>query len=371
MTRRVLLLSGEYPPMPGGIGDYTANLRLALAGEGIRSVVLSSRGAAGEDVHSVRAWNAGAARRVTSLVASEEIDLVHIQYQSGAFDMRVAVNALPYVIRKQTGVPVVTTFHDLRPPYVFPKAGPIRDLVMLRMARTSSAVVVTNPGDERTLVGKKIETTLIHIGPNLPPPTSGMGDVDSETVAFFGFPTRSKGVIELIDALGIADPRTRPRLVLIGAQGTPSESNDIVDADEINRRAAGAGVRIDRTGHLPAQEASDRLARSGVIALPFRAGASLRSGSLLAALQSGRPVVTTEPSNAWRLGSLAGMNQAVLVIRDDPEDLRDAILGSLASPPVPDPLPAEFRWQTIAARHRELYESLVNGIRATRWSRTR
>ncbi len=34
---KVLFVSGEYPPLPGGVGDYTANLRLALAAMGARS----------------------------------------------------------------------------------------------------------------------------------------------------------------------------------------------------------------------------------------------------------------------------------------------------------------------------------------------
>ncbi|HUG15134.1 MAG TPA: glycosyltransferase [Thermomicrobiales bacterium] len=369
--RRLLLISGEHPPMPGGVGDYTASLRTALVAQGVDSVVLASRGARGDGVHTVRGWRSGTFRRVSSLIASEGVDLVHIQYQAGAYDMRFAVNTLPYAIRSRLGLPVVTTFHDLRPPYLFPKAGPLRNLVMLRMARAAAAVVVTNAGDERALARKRIASELIHIGPNLPPPDPDAGDVDRGTVAFFGFPSRSKGVVELIEALGMIDSRSRPRLALVGEQGLPSANNDILKAQEIDQRAASAGVRVERTGRLPAQEASNRLARAAVIALPFQGGASLRSGSLLAALQAGRPVVTTEPANAWRLGALAGMQQFALVIRDDPEDLRDAIVDALASPPAAGPLPPEFRWQAIAERHRALYASLPDGKAGNRRSRSR
>ena len=40
-----------------------------------------------------------------------------------------------------------TTFHDLRPPYLFPKAGPLRDYVTHRLARASDAVIGTNGSD--------------------------------------------------------------------------------------------------------------------------------------------------------------------------------------------------------------------------------
>lgn len=358
---RILLVSGEYPPMPGGIGDYTANLRRSLDDEGVGSIVFAPRGARGDDVYTVRNWRAGALSRILSLIRPERVDVVHIQYQAGAFEMRFGVNALPYAIRKRARVPVVTTFHDLRPPYLFPKAGPVRDLVMLRMARASSAVVVTNPGDERTLLAKRIASLVIPIGPNLPPPSRAEAVVNQGEVAFFGFATRSKGILDLIEALGTTSADERPRLVLIGASGEAGDGNDIVSDQEIDERAVQTGVTVQRTGFLQAQDASNRLAAAGAIAIPFPGGASLRSGSLLAALQTGRPVVTTEPPNAWRLGSVAGMRQLALVIRDDPVDLRDAILSALRTESPADPLPDEFHWREIAAKHVALYASVRAG----------
>ena len=41
----ILFVTGEYPPMPGGVGAYTAELAAALVGRGWQVSVLTSRGA--------------------------------------------------------------------------------------------------------------------------------------------------------------------------------------------------------------------------------------------------------------------------------------------------------------------------------------
>jgi glycosyltransferase involved in cell wall biosynthesis len=355
----VLFLTGEYPPAPGGVGDYTANLRLALAGAVVRSVVLTSdaaRDPRDRDVVSVARWGWSLLRRVPSLIAERDIDLVHIQYQAGAFAMHPAVNLLPFWLRRR-GIPVVTTFHDLRPPYLFPKAGRTRNALMLRMARWSAAVIVTNPADDRVLASAGISATRIPIGPNLPP-LRRTAAVQPRTVAFFGFPARSKGVETLIASLGSIASERRPELVLVGAQGTPSVNNDILSAAEIDRLAEQEDVVIRRTGYLGASETTGALAEAGAIVLPYRTGASQRNGSLLAALQSGRPVVATMPAELDDLGSLAALPQLLLAPTHGVESLRDAILAALAEQHAFSPLPEEYRWQSIAARHRELYVSV-------------
>ena len=41
-VRRVLLISGEYPPMEGGVADFTHLLGLAMAEQGMEVHVLTS-----------------------------------------------------------------------------------------------------------------------------------------------------------------------------------------------------------------------------------------------------------------------------------------------------------------------------------------
>lgn len=352
----VLLVTGEYPPMPGGVGDYTANLRMALAAMGSRTVVLSSRGARGEGVSTVRRWGWPSVASVLRLAKRGRVDVIHIQYQAGAFGMHPALNAMPSLLARQ--FPIVTTCHDLRAPYLFPRAGRLRKSAIVGMARASDAVIVSNPADGRALANEGIGTTRIPIGPNLPP-AGPVGAVARDSVAFFGFPARSKGIVELIQALESMPP-PRPTLLLVGAHGEPSTLNDIVSGDEIDALAGRTGIHIERSGYLPPRAASEMLARAGAVALPLSDGASLRSGSLLAALQSGRPVVTTRPRCEADLVELANMPQLLLVDRGDRDDLRAAISRALAWRGIPAPLPRRFRWQSIATAHDALYRSVLD-----------
>jgi glycosyltransferase involved in cell wall biosynthesis len=113
------------------------------------------------------------------------------------------------------------------------------------------------------------------------------------------------------------------------------------------------------TGALSPQAASDALACAGVIVLPYREGASLRNGSLLAALQVGRPVVTTASGYASDIEPLAALPQLHLVPAGDIDALRRAIVTALHTSTGALPLPDVFGWESIAERHRDLYASIV------------
>ena len=131
MTAPLLFISGEYPPEVGGVGDYTEHLRAALASLGWPSGVLSR--------WQVRRWDG---RSLVALVRSApRAGVVHIQYQAGAFDLLGDVCLMPTVLRRiRPATRVVTTFHDARPPYLFPKAGGWRASAVRLLARTSDAV---------------------------------------------------------------------------------------------------------------------------------------------------------------------------------------------------------------------------------------
>ena len=73
-------------------------------------------------------------------------DVVHIQYQSAAYGCIGAVNFLPWRLRLARPGPALTTFHDLRLPYLFPKAGPLRWQAVLALARGSDAQRDHQPG---------------------------------------------------------------------------------------------------------------------------------------------------------------------------------------------------------------------------------
>ncbi|MDI3339129.1 MAG: glycosyltransferase [Sphaerobacter sp.] len=380
--RRVLVVSGEYPPMRGGIGDYTARLVAALAEAGWQASILTAHAAATNPdprvLPWIDRWGWAAARVVRRAVLATGADLVHIQYQTGAFAMHPVVNLLPHVLRRWLPqVPVLVTFHDLRVPYLFPKAGRAREWANRLLASGAAAVIATNALDRGCLArwpGVAARTALILIGSNLP----DVGAVDPVAVrarlgvapgecavGFFGFLTRDKGVELLLDALERL-PQHRPRLVIIGGALSDTDAANAAYHRELRARLARSPVPATVTGHLAPQDAAEALAALDVVALPFRQGASLRNGTLIAAVRAGAPVVTTAPVPGDALDPLVDGDSVWLVPPWDVDALAGALDRLLARPELRARLregaraaARAFDWSRIAAEHAALYASLL------------
>ena len=391
---KLALLSGEYPPQPGGVGDYTHQLAVALRQRGHAVAVLTIQGgrllayapppgaAPGEEeprqilgAHTGLNWSPHCWPAVVAALDQLRPSWLHIQYQSGAYNMRPGINFLPWRLCSLSGRPMVAvTFHDLRVPYLFPKAGPTRQWVTRRLAADSDAVIATNLSDATQLRAlstqhSALSTHIIPIGSNIPvAPPPGYTPAawrarlgappDALLVAYFGLLSPSKGVDLLVEAL--ATLRRPWRLLLVG--GSASVPSDLAHAQTVRARIAALGLtaRVIETGHAEAAAVSAHLLAADLVALPFRDGASFRRGSLLAALAHGCVVVTTQPTDPADTALLAPA--AELVPPDDPIALAAALARMAADAPAraaraaaATTLAAHFGWATIALRHEQLY----------------
>jgi glycosyltransferase involved in cell wall biosynthesis len=382
MTGRVLFISGEYPPMRGGIGDYTEQLVDALAETGWDARVLVDKSAGGNPDPRVLAriprWDWSLTRRVQQTLRGIEADVIHIQYQTGAFGMHPAVNLLPRRLERRYRRPIVTTFHDLLPPYLFPKAGRLRSQATRLLALGSDAVIVTNVEDRAALgrlarLAGRVE--IIPIGSNLPPADPELVAAarahlelgpDELAIGFFGFLTAEKGLDLLLEALQrLGDPRLR--LVIVGGGLAETDLANATYFSRLQAALAQPSVPVTRTGHLPAAEASAVLSATDLIVLPFRSGASLRRGTLIAALLSGVPVLTTDPGVENVLEPFVGGESLWLVPSSDVDALAAGIATLLANPALRRALAVKaraeaepFEWRSIAGRHVEIYERLAS-----------
>lgn len=322
----VCLLAGEFPPAVGGIADYTALLADGLTGRGANVTVFAHRPAnsarslekGASPAHSVRwvdGWGPGTIAGLARFLRSARCDIVHLQYQAASFAAARLMHGLPVLLRS-LGVRArfVTTFHDRRAPYLFPKAGRVRPLALRALTRFSDGTIYTDPSDLiRTRRGPR--SAWIPIGANVWPvePVDrarararwGFRE-DEAVVAYFGFLNASKGARDLLHAMTLLmnDSGAYPaRLFFIGEEIGSSDSTNERTARELWAEAErlGLGSRIVRTGWLDAAETSQALSAADVAALPYVDGASLRRGSLLACLAHGLPVVTTRPAPALLL----------------------------------------------------------------------
>jgi glycosyltransferase involved in cell wall biosynthesis len=385
------MVTGEYPPQLGGVGDYTARLSEALVADGVPVAALTTRDGSSFEagvqvIRAVPSWGPGSWSAVTAAARQLRTNVVHVQYQAGAFELKGAVHLLPLCLRLAAWrIPalgklrIVTTFHDLRVPYLFPKAGPLRPAAVGLLLRTSHAAIFTDPADLAT-VGPGEHRYWIPIGSNITPTTLGepgrtaraAAARRSLTVGFFGFLGPDKGAETLLRAIRLlANRGWRVRLVLVGAESGANNPTDRPTAASFWRLASELGVQniVEGTGPLDASAVSARLLACDVLALPYRDGASFRRGTLMAALAHGRPIVTTQPSPSsagdgpWKLEP---ERQFLAVPPGDPPALADAIERIARSPELARQLGDEARqlgdklaWPALARRTREVYARLT------------
>jgi glycosyltransferase involved in cell wall biosynthesis len=374
----VLLVTGEYPPDVGGVADYTACLRGALAERGVDVAVLTRGRPAPPEAGVYRRVSRWDARALADLARrTPRGGVVHLQYQPAAFDLRGEICLAPLLLRAvRPDVRLATTFHDARVPRLFRKAGRLRPLAVRLLARASHAVLAADPSDLVSLGGPSPRHHRVPIGPNVRcrPPAGydrgafrarlGLAD-DELAIAYFGFLNASKGLESLARAferIGQASPAAR--LLLLGGATGASDPTDRATARTFLRHLGPLAERVLRPGYLPPGALSAYLLAADVALLPYADGASLRRGSLLACAAHGLPIVTTAGPGLTRelaqavlacpAGDAAAMAAAVTQAARDValrERLRDAAAR----------LAEATGWAAIADRHVAIYRGLRAG----------
>lgn len=382
----VAFVTGEYPPMEGGVGAYTQELAQALAAQGVRVSVITAEaaraaaaataGAEGVHVHAVMTrWGWADVGKVRALAHQIEADWLHVQYQTAAFGMHPAINFAP-ARRRAPDLRVAWTYHDLLVPYLFPKAGArLRRWVTHRPARTADLVIVTNEGDRVQLQDQPVRRLeRIPIGSNITGVTltaeeraarraqRGYGAQD-EVIGYFGFLNRSKGGLTLVRTLDrLAQARPHIKLLMIGERVGASDPTNFAYLQEVEALIAARGLaaRVQWTGRQRDAEVAADLAACDVLLMPYEDGASLRRGTLMAGLVNGCAIVTTTPQAP--LPDLVMERDVMYVAPGSDEAAARAMARVLDNPWLAQTLrenararAQRFTWEGIAAAHRAAY----------------
>jgi glycosyltransferase involved in cell wall biosynthesis len=391
---KIGLVSGEFPPQEGGVGAFTQELARAFHHDGHEVHIISSRDTRPETAERtfrsrnepvnlefaqlhprLERWRWPSLATIVDIVLRSEVEIVNIQYQAAAYNMNsAAINILPWRLR---GIAkCVVTFHDLRIPYLFPKAGFLRRSAVNFMARHADGVIVTNQADYETLrplltappaqipIGSNIST----YSPNLIEIAEvreqlGIND-DDFLLGYFGFLNESKGAEILLSALAHID--SRYHLIFIGGQTGTSDPNNAAYLLQMKQLITDLDLtdRVHWTGFLTDSRVSTYLQAVDLMVMPYRDGASLRRGTLMAALAHGRPLITTEPArpapelkhkhNVWMVPSndVPSLIRAIETLAGDP-DLRYTI-GQNARH-----TSSLFTWDKIAGQTIEFFKSIL------------
>lgn len=373
---KIGMISGEFAPMPGGVGDFSRILAERLCALGHDVQVLSRAGCQSDQlpVTTVPGWGLANLSSIRQWAERADLDIINLQFQTAAFDMSPFVHFLPAFLDQ----PFITTFHDLRHPYLFAKAGPLRDWIVTRLAGSSDGVIATNSEDAAKL-SMISRSAIIPIGSNITANAESPRSRDQWRERFgatestlllghFGFVSSSKGLDHLVDAL--AELRQNDldlRLVFIGAEQNPiDDRSDDVYRAQLKARIAERDLTpcIHWTGYLPDDDVSAGLNAVDLVTLPYLDGASPRRGSLLAAIEHGCAILSTCHSafadtfvhgeNMWLApsNSSSELVSAISHLSQDREQLRLLQQGALS-------LRQHFDWDVIATKTVSFYEQVL------------
>lgn len=387
-VRRVLMISGSFPPLQCGVGDSANALAVALAQKGIEINVLTDSAASPslndtdrlKIYPEIKEWGIRGTGKLTKRIESFEPDIVHIHYPSKAYGKGLGIVFTPALLRtRKRKYSIVLTLHEFRISHRarrladFILADPCDAVVMpcyLELAaflqrypsmneKITQAIPVGpvgfSPDDLTQIEREELRNSTRH--------KMGIGE-DDILLLHYGTPSKSKGIEIIFKALRILKMEgIHPHLYIAGAF-QPS-------IDEFHRTLAGQaeglgiGSQVHWTGYLSSEYLSGLFAAADVGVFPFTDGFSFRRSSLITLLMWDVPIITTEPDNELPL--IREQEKVKFVSRQDPKSLATALITLIGNKKAlenaksaPNPLKEMFRWDSIAERYIDLYNRIYH-----------
>jgi len=362
---RVLLVTGSFPPMRCGVGDYSYNLAKALIADpkvyvGVLTSALGGEPGKTDGIEIfpvIKRWNLFEALKVIEIIRHWSPDIVHIQYPTQGYGTGKLPWLLPmisFLMKKK----VVQTWHG-------GYGNGIRDVLKFCLKIIiPGELVVVYLRYEKTF-HPRLHWALSKKKPVFIPNASSIPRVDigdqekdvlkkqylkkqKRLVVFFGFVYPYKGVELLFE---IADPASDQIVIA----GEIDEKGDY--AHKIMKRASAESWigKITITGFLPAADVAALLAVADAVILPFRSGGGDWNTSLLGAVLNGAFVITT---SLTQNGYDQKRNMYFAKV-DNIQEMRTALAAYAGKRREYDADIDRDGWRQIADEHRSLYESLL------------
>lgn len=364
---RIMLVTGSYPPMHCGVGDYSCRLAGALASRaGTEVAVLTSRGAAvsggngaGVELFALLDdWSLREVPRVSAVLRRWRPDIVHIQSPTQGYGRGRMPLLLP-LICQMTGFSVVQTWHECRT-----RLTPGAAAWLLCQLPVSGGVIFVRPQLVemlprvlRTALAGKVRK-FIPNGPAMARVTLGpeersrirkqVGRPGAAILLYFGFIYPEKGVDRIFD---LADPE-KHHIVIVGER-SHGAAEDYYHGLVARANSATWRGRVTMTGFLPSEDAARTIAAADAVVLPFVSGGGDWNTSIQAAQVQGTFVLTT---SAPPRGYDESCN-TYFAAPDDIDSLRAALALYIGRRTEQDAA-ADRLWTSIGESHVELYRSL-------------
>lgn len=362
---RILIVTGSYPPMRCGIGDYSQGLAYAFAIARKNKVgIVTSISGAGEGKTDgieifpvIEKWSLREVLKVIKIIRHWSPDIVHIQYPTQGYGNGYLPWVLP-MVSFWMGKKVVQTWHE---GYSRREA-----IWLLIKSIVPGGLVFVRPNFKEENLHAMLRWAIWGKAPVFIPNASSIPRAElreyekieikkqylkkqKRLIVFFGFVYPAKGVELLFE---ISDPAS-DQIVIAG-----EISEDDVYPNDIKLLASSGAWqgKTTITGFLPAVDMAALLAVADAVILPFRGrGGGQWNTSIHGAVLNGAFVITT----SQRQNGYDKKSNVYNAKVDNVQEMR-AALAAYAG------IRREYHadidndeWQKIACMHSDLYASLL------------
>ena len=336
---RITLVTAHFPPRLSGHADFSGLLAHALAERGldVNVVVLGQDQVVESGDCAVKSGplprGLRSLRGAVDSIESTSPDVVLLQFEAHAFDLRWAPHLLPAALRRR-GHRVVMTYHELWKPGRF---GALPKAMLLNSAHRVITFSHWHAAGVRRFRRFGTPPDIVACGSNIVKPVvsdrrllRARYGIEASTVlfTFFGFVMREHRVLELLEALAaVRTTGIDARLQVIGRFDPTIDGyhQQLV----AKARQLGLGEAVTWHGRVEDDQAVARLiAISDAGVLPYDTGVGENNGAFSAFAHHGIATVTTRGERSGLMEELevavfttpdvGGLTEAMLcVARDD------------------------------------------------------
>lgn len=383
---KVVFITGHFPPMRSGVGDYTHSLANALAEQSIQVDVLTSIQAGSKRQLSngvgiypiVKDWGWASVRLLRAALLTLRPDIIHIQYPSWYNpDRTVTVHLLPLLLRGLPNRPaIVFTLHEVM-------RARWRWLARPLISALFSDHIITVDEFDQQFIQKLFffkEIKNIPIGSNIPySPLSAkcreqirtkLGVKTDEVLLFyFGAVRPTTGIDKVLQAYSSLSFRLPFLKFLLVSDLDVFSDKDYIDPMDARRvkdllTSLEFANQVIVRGYTESTRLSKYITACDVGVFFYTDGAASQRGALLAGLTHGLPVLTTAndllPKNYVHLENMFLIKQndmsALLTSLEKlatSSDLRVRLKNGALK------LAKNFDWEYIAKQTQKVYEGLI------------
>jgi len=331
IEKKILFITGSYPPDVCGVGDYSERLFNALKKHGGLFELFYKKN-----------WSLSSLFLYLKEIKSKKADLIHIQYPTEGYGYSFLPLLLVAFLPKKK---IIVTIHELSNRTFKAK------MFTMLLLFFSKKIIVTNETEyvylKKLPILNRKETFIINIGSNIPRSKNCENNILERKIdlAYFGHIRPIKGLESFIAVANqFCD---RKKCAIIGQNLVRYQSY----LEELQNESACIGYLLNGS----VKETADNLSDCKIVYLPFPDGVSSRRGSLMAAALNGCVIVTTY-SDEKEINDFFEKYCYLVHNEDEAEKIIAKLLnGNVCTDKNVSELMDLFSWEEISRKHFDVY----------------